>query len=714
MGADVSKSVEIAFKITGGDSTKGLKTITDSLTKLKTAVDDTVTKISSISTELGKIKAPASLTTLINDLKQISKIKAPNLDQLANGFKKLAAIKDAKDIPNLGPFATQLKKIAKVGNLPNLGQIASGFKKIMDTKFTGFQTKIKTLETGLKRLGAVNLDALAAVLKNLNKIDLNKVTGNLKRVEAAVKKTGNSAKTSSRSVRSFADAFRTVAQFRVVASVLHSISQAFREGATAIIEYDQALKDLQAITGASTNEVAQMGAKILEVASTTKFSASEIAEGMRIIGQAGFSAGESIQLMQSVSDLATGTLSTMASTVDLVTTTMRVLNVETSNSQSVVDTFANAVNKSKLTVDKLRTAMNYVGPIAKTAGVSFQELSAAMGTLANSGLRASTIGTGLRRVFAELVSPSQKMTDAAKKAGIALNELSPTSNNLTSVLGNLRLVLSDAGTAFEIFGKRGAAAALALVDNDAGFATMLDTVSRSGTAANMAATQMEGLGVSFKNLKDRLGVLAISLGEAGISGTMRILIDVSKKLVIVLTALAGTTFGKMIVGLGLLSTAIIAVSVAMSVMQTAFNFVAATAGIKMLVAKWASMALFFETSMSGLAGMVLFNPTTLGILAGIAVAIAAVGAAYNKIMGNTSELVAENAKLATEYDNLSSVILNYQMKIIGLGKESKELKDANLTLRDSLLVTKNEFNLSSTFSSDVSLLLIINIARKVM
>ena len=116
-----------------------------------------------------------------------------------------------------------------------------------------------------------------------------------------------------------------------------------------------------------------MGETIKQVASTTKFSAAEVAEGMRIIGQAGFSAAEAIQTMQAVSDLATGTLSSMASTVDLVTTAMQVFKIDASESASVADVFANAVNRSKLTIDKLRTSFNYVGPIARDVGVSFKE-----------------------------------------------------------------------------------------------------------------------------------------------------------------------------------------------------------------------------------------------------------------------------------------------------------------------------------------------------
>ena len=183
-------------------------------------------------------------------------------------------------------------------------------------------------------------------------------------------------------------------------------------------------------SGSTNSTIQQLGLTVKDIASTTKFSASEVAEGITMIAQAGFDAGQSMQMMQSISNLATGTLTDMKTTVDLVTSAMVVFNIEAHNSSRVSDVFANAVNKSKLTMDKIKTAFNYIGPVARDAGVSFEETAVAMMLLANSGQRASTIGTGLRNVFSTLLSPSKKLTDAANAAGVALVDLDPRVNSM--------------------------------------------------------------------------------------------------------------------------------------------------------------------------------------------------------------------------------------------------------------------------------------------
>ena len=68
---------------------------------------------------------------------------------------------------------------------------------------------------------------------------------------------------------------------------------------------------------------------------------------MRVIGQAGFSAAESMEAMQGVSDLATGTLSSMETTVDLVTTALRVFKIDAADTTGVVDVFANVTEENK-------------------------------------------------------------------------------------------------------------------------------------------------------------------------------------------------------------------------------------------------------------------------------------------------------------------------------------------------------------------------------
>ena len=67
----------------------------------------------------------------------------------------------------------------------------------------------------------------------------------------------------------------------------------------------------------------------------------------------------------------------------------------------------------------------YNAASASQAGLSLEETAATMMNLANNGLRASTIGTGLRRVLSSLIAPNAKLRKAFQAHGIELSKINP-------------------------------------------------------------------------------------------------------------------------------------------------------------------------------------------------------------------------------------------------------------------------------------------------
>jgi hypothetical protein len=202
-----------------------------------------------------------------------------------------------------------------------------------------------------------------------------------------------------------------------------------------------------------------------------------------------------------------------------------------------------------------------------------------MMVLANSGLRASTIGTGLRQVFARLVAPSAKLREAFAEHNIELEDLSVEVHGFTGVMRNLSDVFVDAETgaidaqkAFTLFGLRGANSILALMRgiNSGEFQTALDHVYEVGTAANMAGIQIEGLALQFKNLQDRFKSLVVELGQRGFVDVLQGFLEVLRQAIIALTAFvedgmggAITVYATFIIATGAATVAVMALGKAL-------------------------------------------------------------------------------------------------------------------------------------------------------
>ena len=498
---------------------------------------------------------------------------------------------------------------------------------------------------------------------------ISKVHGGLERVKAA---------------------FKVTASYGIAATAIYMVINAFKVGAQAIIDYDQALKNLQAITGATGAEVSAMGETIKDVARTTKFSTSEVAEGMVLLGQAGFDAGESMDAMQATANLATGTLSDMRLTTDLLTTTIRAFNLDTMEAGRVSDVMANAINKSKLTIDKLRISFNYIGATAAQAGVSLEETAATMMTLANNGLRASTIGTGMRQVLSRLIAPNAKLREAYEAHGVALDQVNPKTVGYQKVLENLTSILFDSETnavnmakAFELFGLRGAQAAAILVKGYVGgeFQVALNNVYEVGTAAEMSGIQQEGLGVQFKNLADRAKLVAVALGEGGVGGALGVLVDILVGVTVVFEAFATSAVGGVITKVTLLVATFAGLSLVLKLLVSSFkgllilkvitsNFVLLTTGLGAATAGFAVMTGVLgklRAAMTVLWALIAAHPFTA-----IATAIATLLIALDQLAGANEKVAKKLSVASVEAKRMAEGINLYADSLAALDRDSRE------------------------------------------
>ena len=653
-------------------------------------------------------------------IKRFSDLKLPNLRSIASGLRllsdetyrlnkianiftqvarALASFNQTAKLPNLvhlakgiGAFSNETFKLNKIRNIfaqvgkslrafptdikfPNFGLLAKGLQAIASkgVDIKAVVGKILSLERALRRLAeSGRLTQLLVFASALNAVSasVTKIINPTRKAGKAVRGLGDDMEKTGKRGLTFAQRIKVFAHYTIIMQSVMLLRDAMRAGTTAIFEYSQGLKDVQAITGATNADLQVIGKTIKDIAQVTKFSVGEIATGMRILGQTGMDASQAMMAMQHVADLATGTLSEMENVVDLTTTALRVFAVDAVNTQSITDGFANAVNKSKLTIDKLRIAFNYVGPIARDIGVTFAGTQAALMTLANSGIRASTMGTGLRRVLARLASPTKKFQKAVAAAGLSLTDFDTQALPLHKVMSNLRLVVQDAGTAFELFGKRGAPVVLALTSMNSGLKTNTLLVQESGTAAEMAAIQIEGLQVMWKNLQDTFGLLAVTMGEAGLDSVFKFLISSAKTLLDTLIAIGRTDFGK-------------------------FSF--AFAGISTIVAGVTASAIALKVAFAGAFGAMIISKIVAVKLAVIALAgpigivAAALAALVTGFMAVTThanrfkKAMDESLAASRGFQQASLYMDNYNKSVSKLKEGTDELRAENLKLLSELI-----------------------------
>ncbi|RWI88171.1 MAG: phage tail tape measure protein [Mesorhizobium sp.] len=275
-----------------------------------------------------------------------------------------------------------------------------------------------------------------------------------------------------------------------------------------IVQLDAQFKQFQAITASTNGEMAVMEDRLLSVAEKTKFTANEIAEAATLMGQAGMSAGEVAEAIEPVSKLATAAGTELKNAVDVVTSALNIFNLQTGEAGHLADVFTAALNESKLTLDQLTAALQYAGNTAATVGISYNELTAAVGALANAGIRSgSTIGTGLRQLLVDLTNPSKNLIAELSRLGLSMEDIDLKTHGLSGVLQNLKDAGFDTSSAFEGLEVRAAAAFTALSNNLDTMSELRQSFLLSNAAAEANETQMESLANTAKNFGSNLGAL---------------------------------------------------------------------------------------------------------------------------------------------------------------------------------------------------------------
>jgi len=296
--------------------------------------------------------------------------------------------------------------------------------------------------------------------------------------------------------------------------LVNQVTSAFSNAVTASVEFDKSLRDLQAIVKITDGGMESLRSTIISASDASRFTANEVTQAAIVLGQAGFSNAEIRQSVSAVSQLATATGTELTRAVDVATSVIGIFNLEASRMQTVANTLTQAVNSSKLDIEKLTLGLQYAGNTAYDAGVSFEELTAGLGAMANAGIRSgSTLGTGMRQILVSLEKPSETFERNLHKLGLTTYDVDLKTKGLYGVMKTLREAGFSAGDAIESFEVRSAAAFIALSNNLPLMETMQQSFYGSVAASQAQETQMRSLAGQSERLNGVLSSLAYEAFE---------------------------------------------------------------------------------------------------------------------------------------------------------------------------------------------------------
>ena len=343
-----------------------------------------------------------------------------------------------------------------------------------------------------------------------------------KKLEEDADEIGNShEKNSKRVSETWSNAFSIL-----IGNMLTEVVSQAKNAAGAVLDigmsFESGMSKVEAISGATGEDLAALTDKAKEMGAKTKFSATESAEAMQYMAMAGWKTSDMLNGIEGIMNLAAASGEDLATTSDIVTDALTAFGLSAQDSTHFADILAQASSNANTNVSMMGETFKYVAPVAGAMGYSAEDVALAVGLMANSGIKASQAGTSLRTILTRMAKPTKEVQMAMDQLGVSVIDSDGNMKSLHEIMDDLRSGFSGlseaekvnmAATLGETDGMSGLLAIVNASDRD--YQKLTDSINNcSGAAESMAETMQDNLEGQLTILGSTAESLALEIYES--------------------------------------------------------------------------------------------------------------------------------------------------------------------------------------------------------
>jgi len=267
------------------------------------------------------------------------------------------------------------------------------------------------------------------------------------------------------------------------------------------MNFDTAMSQVAATMGTTVDKIENVKAKAEEMGRTTKYTATEAAEGMNILAQAGLSADEQISGIGTVLNLASAGAMSLEESASYTAGAVKGFGDSMGNASYYADLMAKGATLANTNVRGLGEAFSGSAATAKNYGQAADSVTLSLLRLAEQNVTGSEASTALNRAMADLYTPTDDASKAldqlkvsayktngeAKDFNDLVDELNGSLQGMTAEQKNNALATIFTTQGLQAFNKMTAS-------SDATVQKFWKGIQdSSGSAAQQAATQLDNL-----------------------------------------------------------------------------------------------------------------------------------------------------------------------------------------------------------------------------
>lgn len=194
-------------------------------------------------------------------------------------------------------------------------------------------------------------------------------------------------------------------------------------------EYENIMTTVRSILKVTDKDIAtfdqrfeSMSRNIRQVGVDTKFTTTEVAGAAKYLGMAGLTIEDINNSIKPIANLAIIGDAPLDRMADIVTNIQTAYGLNSKDMGQVSDILASVTTSTNTNVLEMGEAFKFAAPMMSMARISFNEAAAAIGALANAGLKGTVAGTALRAMMTRLLNPTKKGLEVLSKYNVQLYE----------------------------------------------------------------------------------------------------------------------------------------------------------------------------------------------------------------------------------------------------------------------------------------------------
>jgi TP901 family phage tail tape measure protein len=285
-----------------------------------------------------------------------------------------------------------------------------------------FNSAGKSTTNALSKLGSQSASAAQTVATSTQRMSTSMAT-------AATSVANNSQ----RMTTSLALLSR-IAFTQAVVRGLSQMRRAFEETASQAIKLQDALAEIKTIDY-SGKSLSQLSADVQGISDSFNIPILQAAEGLyqTLSNQVGTTA-ESLQFLGEAAKFAKATSSSLDSSVDLLSGAMKSFGLSVEDTDKIASSFFKTIELGRVRAEELSNRFGQLGPIAAEAGLSLDEVNAAIAAISVKGTNAAHSMVELRSIISAFLKPSDALKDTLQELGFSSGDVAFKTLGLSEAL----------------------------------------------------------------------------------------------------------------------------------------------------------------------------------------------------------------------------------------------------------------------------------------